>query len=167
MFAVVEIGGKQFTIRENDKIKIPLLKSKIGDSVKFDRVLLIKNNGDTLVGAPVIAKASVKATVLEHGKDKKITVFKKKRRNDYKVTKGHRQDFSLVQIDAITTPGGKKKKAEAAEEPKPEKKVKKTAKKTPEKPKAAAEKAAPAPEEPKKEETKASDAEQASKEEEK
>lgn len=149
MFAVVEISGKQFSVKEKDKIRIPLLNNKIGDSVKFERVMLLKNNGDTLVGAPVIEKATITATVLEHGKDKKVLVFKKKRRKDYKVTKGHRQDFSLVRIDTITAPGGKKKKTEkepvqpepeevkapAAEEPA----VKKSAEKTPETPEKAAE----------------------------
>lgn len=129
MFAVVEIGGKQFTVTEQEKVKTPLLKSKVGDKVTFDRVLLVKSDKDTVVGTPTVGKAKVKATVLEHGRDKKVRVFKKKRRNDYKVNNGHRQDFTLVQIESISGVGKpaapkKAKKEEPAPKPKETKKPK-------------------------------------------
>ncbi len=101
MFAVVEIGGKQFTIKEQDEIRVPSLPNEVGDKVKFDRVMLIEKDGKTKVGQPVVEKALVSATVLDHGKEKKIVVFKKKRRKDYKKKTGHRQDFSLVKIESI------------------------------------------------------------------
>ncbi|MFC1731964.1 50S ribosomal protein L21 [candidate division KSB1 bacterium] len=103
MFAVIEIAGKQFTAREQENLKVPFLPNTVGDSVIFDRVLLIDKKGKTTIGKPTVAKAKVTATVIERGSDDKIVVFKKKRRKDYKKMKGHRQDFSVVRIDSIKT----------------------------------------------------------------
>lgn len=101
MYAVVEIAGKQFRVSPNDKIQVPTLKQKPGAKVKFDRVLLIGGEKETRVGNPVVAGAKVEGTVLDHGRDEKVIVFKKKKRKGYRVTRGHRQGFSEVQITSI------------------------------------------------------------------
>ncbi len=157
MHAIVEIAGKQFRVQNNDKIKVPLLSAKEGDKINFDKVLMFENDkGNITFGMPVIDKMSVDATVMEHGREKKIIVFKKKRRKGYQKKNGHRQGFSLIEINEIsetkTSPKKKEttKKAEASEKkPVAAKVVKKektgevkktTAKKTP------AKKASPAKE---------------------
>ena len=102
MLAVVEIRGNQYKIQENDEINVPLLEEKEGDSVKFDRVLLLDNDGDITVGNPTVPDAEVHSTVLGHGKDKKVTVFKMKRRKGYRVKTGHRQQYTSIRIDKIS-----------------------------------------------------------------
>ncbi len=102
MYAVVEILGNQYKIKEGEEIKIPRIKEKEGSSVKFDKVLLLDNNGDIRIGNPTIPNAEVHSTVLEHERDKKIIVFKMKRRKGYRVKKGHRQQYTLIKIDNIT-----------------------------------------------------------------
>jgi large subunit ribosomal protein L21 len=98
MFAVVDIAGKQFRIAPNDKILVPSMEGKIGSKVKFDRVLLLGKDKQISVGNPIVSGASVEATVLEHIKDGKVIVFKKKRRKGYRVKRGHRQGYTQVQI---------------------------------------------------------------------
>jgi len=105
MYAVVEILGNQYKIKEGEEIKIPRIKEKEGSSVKFDKVLLLDNNGDIRIGNPTIPNAEVHSTVLEHNKDKKITVFKMKRRKGFRVKKGHRQQYTLIKIDNIVSRG--------------------------------------------------------------
>lgn len=102
-FAVVDISGKQFQVQELDELEVPKLQQQVGDSVVFDNVLLLNDNGKIKVGTPTVIKARVKATIMQHGRSKKVIVFKKKRRKDYKRTKGHRQDFTVVKIDSILT----------------------------------------------------------------
>ncbi|HFE64004.1 MAG TPA: 50S ribosomal protein L21 [Caldithrix sp.] len=101
MFAIVDIAGKQFRVEKDKIIKVPYLHTKVGDSVEFDRVLILENDGKTQVGHPVVEGAKISAKVLEHGRDKKVIVFKKKRRKGYKVKNGHRQFFSKIQIENI------------------------------------------------------------------
>ncbi|KPK88007.1 50S ribosomal protein L21 [bacterium SM23_31] len=101
-FAVVEIAGKQFQVREQEELEVPKLHNEVGESVVFDRVLLLSEDGETHVGMPTVEKAKVAASILQHGRYKKITVFKKKRRKDYKKTVGHRQDYSVIKIDSIS-----------------------------------------------------------------
>ena len=100
MYAIVDIAGKQYKVRKNDKIVTPRLNAKVGEKVEFDRVLMIGEK--TLkVGTPVVEGAKIEGTVLEHDRDKKVIVFKKKRRKGYKVKNGHRQPNSKVQINKI------------------------------------------------------------------
>ena len=101
MYAVVEIAGKQFRVSPNDTIKVPTLKQKPGSKVNFDRVLLIGGENETRVGNPLVAGARVEGTVVDHGRAEKVIVFKKKKRKGYRVTRGHRQGFSQVQITSI------------------------------------------------------------------
>lgn len=101
MYAIVEIAGQQFKVNEKAKIYVHRLENNIGDSVEFNQVLLVDNNGKINVGNPVVNGASVKATVLGHLKGDKVIVFKKKRRKGYAVKNGHRQYFTQIEIDSI------------------------------------------------------------------
>ena len=98
--AVVQISGKQVRVHENDVIRVPLLADEVGSSVEFAEVLLV-SDADIKIGTPVVEGAKVVAEVLEHGRDKKIRVFKMKRRKTYRRTKGHRQHFTQIRITAI------------------------------------------------------------------
>lgn len=101
MFAIVEIAGKQYKVEEGQEIYVHRLEGKEGDSAEVGRVL-ISGDGDKFeVGAPAL-KAAVKATILEHVKDDKVVVFKKKRRKGYKVKNGHRQALTKIKIDSFS-----------------------------------------------------------------
>ena len=101
MYAIVDIAGKQFRVSENQTVKVPKLDAPEGEKIAFDRVLLISTDEDVKVGQPVVEGAQVEASVLEHGRDKKIIVFKKKRRKNYKRKKGHRQLFTRIRVEKI------------------------------------------------------------------
>jgi large subunit ribosomal protein L21 len=98
--AVVQIAGKQVRVHENDVIKVPLLADEVGSSVEFNQVLLVSDD-DVRIGTPTVDGAKVVAEIVEHGRDKKIRVFKMKRRKTYRRTKGHRQNFTQLRITAI------------------------------------------------------------------
>jgi len=101
MHAVVEIAGKQYKVAPKDKIFVPSLKEKVGSKVTFNRVLLVAAEKEVTIGHPLIAGMAVEATVLEHGKGDKVIVFKKKRRKNYRVKRGHRQGYSKLEITKI------------------------------------------------------------------
>ena len=101
MYAVVEISGHQYRVTSNDEILVPTRKEKPGDKVKFDRVLLLGSDKEITVGHPVVSGASVEATVMDGVRGEKVIVFKKKKRKGYRVKKGHRQDYTRVQITNI------------------------------------------------------------------
>ncbi len=101
MYAIVEIAGKQFKVTQNQQLYTPQLSVETGDSIIFDKVLLIDDNGNVTVGAPTVEGAKITGKVLNHAQGDKIIVFKKKRRKDYKRTQGHRQDYTKVLIENI------------------------------------------------------------------
>jgi len=101
MYAVIKTGGKQYRVAKDDIIEVEKLDTKIGGSVTLDHVLLIGNDGNAKIGAPTVAGASVKATVLNQKKDDKIIVFKKKRRQNYRRKNGHRQNLTVLKITDI------------------------------------------------------------------
>ncbi len=101
MYAVVEIAGKQYKVTNNDEILVPTRKEKPGDKVKFDRVLLLGSDKEITVGHPLVSGATVEATVLDGVRGDKVIVFKKKKRKGYRLKKGHRQDYTRVQITNI------------------------------------------------------------------
>jgi len=101
MFAVVEIKGQQFKVSPAERICVPKRTEKIGDIVTFDRILLLSNEKDVKIGNPVVKGASVKAKVLAHRKDETVIVFKKKRRKGYRLRRGHRQQYTEVEITTI------------------------------------------------------------------
>ena len=103
MYAIVDIAGKQFKVTQDQSIFIPKVQGESGASVTFDQVLLVDNDGKVNVGAPKIKGAKVSGKILEQVKGDKVLVFKKKRRKGYKKMNGHRQDFTKVQIEKITS----------------------------------------------------------------
>jgi len=101
MFAVIKTGGKQYVVKEGDVLSIEKLEVETGRKFVFDRVLLIDEGDQTLVGTPVLENAAVLAEVLKNFKDEKILVFKKKRRKQSRRTRGHRQSLTEVKIEKI------------------------------------------------------------------
>ena len=109
MYAIVEIAGKQFRVAKDMKIKVPRLTVEPGTKVQFDKVLMMEDDsGKIEFGKPVLDSRLIDATVLEHGRNKKLIIFKKKRRKGHEKKNGHRQDFSVIQVNQI---GGAAKKA--------------------------------------------------------
>ncbi len=102
MFAVIKSGGKQYRVTPGQTIRLEKVTGEVGSKVELSEVLLVDNDGKVQVGAPLIANAKIEATVLEVDRAKKILVFKKKRKKQYRRTRGHRQDFTAVRIDKIT-----------------------------------------------------------------
>jgi large subunit ribosomal protein L21 len=111
MYAVFKTGGKQYRAAKGDKLKIEKLDAAEGDSVEFDEVLLVGEGEGVKVGTPLVSGSKVKGKVLAQAKDKKIDVIKFRRRQNYRRTYGHRQEFSLVEITGITGGTAKKKAA--------------------------------------------------------
>jgi large subunit ribosomal protein L21 len=102
MFAIVSINGKQLKVTEGQEIYVDKLDVQEGDKVSFSDVLLISDNDKTTVGTPFIKKAVVDATVVNHDREEKIVVFKKKRRKGYRVKNGHKQPITKIKVDSIT-----------------------------------------------------------------
>jgi large subunit ribosomal protein L21 len=126
MYAIVDIKGFQYKLSQGEKLRVPHFDSEVGATFTLDEVLLISDNGDVTIGEPVIEGAAVEATITEQGRYDKIVVFKKKRRKDYRLKRGHRQDFTEIEITGITLPGAKKKSKPAAKKkatPAPKKKA--------------------------------------------
>ncbi len=111
MFAIVNISGKQYRVEKGDQIKVALLETEAGKKVKFENVLLTDDGKKVTIGNPVVSGTTVSGTVINHGRDRKVIVFKKKRRKGYRRKNGHRQDFSLIQIDSVSASASKKKAA--------------------------------------------------------
>ena len=101
MYAIIETGGKQYRVQEGDKIVVEKLAVEEGQEVAFERVLTVVKDGEVLVGAPVVAGAKVVAKVVEHGKGKKILVFKYKPKIDYRRKTGHRQQYTRLLVQSI------------------------------------------------------------------
>ena len=139
MFAVIRTGGKQYRVAPNDIIEIEKIAGKPGDIVELSEVILLGGDGGPKTGSPTIAGALVAAEVIEQKRADKIVVFKKKRRKNYRRTKGHRQALTALRITEILTDGKKPSKAAPRPEPKkaakpaPEAKAKSEAKPAPKK----------------------------------
>ena len=100
-YAVIATGGKQHKVTVGDRLRVELLEAVVGDSVTFDQVLAVKSGDDLKVGRPLLSGARVVAKVVEQGKDKKVLIFKKKKRKQYRRTRGHRQPFTAVVVEEI------------------------------------------------------------------
>ncbi len=98
-YAIIRSGGKQFRVEEGQQVRVPLMDQEVGSSIELDVLML--GGDETKVGSPVVDGARVAATVVDHGRDTKIIVFKKKRRKQYKRTRGHRQDYTTLTIESI------------------------------------------------------------------
>ena len=101
MYAVVDIGGKQFKVTPAEKIYVPILHSEVGENVEFNSVKLFSDEKGIAVGTPNVDHVKVTATVLNHMKDDKVIVFKKKRRKGYEKKNGHRQGYTQIEINSI------------------------------------------------------------------
>lgn len=101
MYAVVKTGGKQYKVAAGEKIKVEQIPAELGQEITLDQVLAVGQGDQLKVGAPLVAGATVKATVLAQGRHDKVTIFKMRRRKHYQKHQGHRQNFTELRIDAI------------------------------------------------------------------
>ncbi|RII31194.1 MAG: 50S ribosomal protein L21 [Geobacter sp.] len=101
MYAVIKTGGKQYKVSEGEFLKVEKLEGEVGDSIEFAEVLMVGGE-KTVVGAPLVAGAMVTAKIAVQGKDKKILVFKSKRRKDSRKLRGHRQHRTVLKIEKIS-----------------------------------------------------------------
>jgi large subunit ribosomal protein L21 len=102
MYAIISSGGKQFRVEEGETIQLERLDAQPGDKIELDQVLFVKTDDGVKVGDPLVANAKVSGTILAEGKGRKVVVFKKKRRKQYRRKTGHRQLYTEVLVDSIT-----------------------------------------------------------------
>lgn len=101
MFAIIETGGKQFRVQEGDTLLVEKLEANVGDTVTIDKVLMVEKDGAYQVGVPLVEGAKALLKVIEHGKGKKIIVFKMKSKKNYRRKQGHRQPYTKVVVEAL------------------------------------------------------------------
>jgi len=101
VYAIIRTGGKQYRVQQGDVVRVERLPGEVGASVTLGDVLLVGGDGEPKVGGPRVEGASVVGTVVEQGRDAKVRVFKYKKRKHYRRTRGHRQSFTAVRIDAV------------------------------------------------------------------
>lgn len=101
-YAVIEAGGTQFRVKKGDLIRIPARRTEVGSTIAF-RPLVLHDGEKTTIGNPMIENAEVRCRVIEHGREKKVIVFKFKRRKQYRRKKGHRQKYTAIRVEEITT----------------------------------------------------------------
>ena len=102
MYAVIKSGGKQYRVESGKPVRVESLTADVGAAVAFEEVLLVGSGDGVKVGAPLVAGAKVKATVLSHGRGEKVKIFKLRRRKHYQKSQGHRQNYTEVRIDEIS-----------------------------------------------------------------
>ncbi len=102
MYAVIVSGGKQYRVKEGQTVRLEKLPAELGSNVEFDRILLVGKGDDIKIGAPVVDGAKVTGEVVEHGRGKKVTILKFKRRKHHMKRQGHRQSFTEVKITGIS-----------------------------------------------------------------
>lgn len=103
MYAVIATGGKQYKVSEGDVLRIEKIGGNVGDPVELDKVLMVADGDDVTIGRPVVDDAKVNASIVEQGKEKKVLVFKYKRRKRFRKMQGHRQPFTAIRIEGIAT----------------------------------------------------------------
>ncbi len=102
MYAIIDIAGAQFKVAQNDQILAPKMAGEIGAMVELEKIMMLAGeNGSVKIGKPYLEGAKVQATIMGHGKGKKVTIFKKIKREGYTLFKGHRQQHTKLKIDAI------------------------------------------------------------------
>lgn len=123
MYAVIKTGGKQYKVEAGATLKVEKLLGEVGSKVVIDKVLMINDGDNTTIGAPLIAGATVNATVVSHGRADKVMIFKFRRRKHYRKTQGHRQSFTEILINDVNGKGAVATKpavaAKTAAAPKP------------------------------------------------
>ena len=101
MYAVIKTGGKQYKVSPGENLKVEQLTADVGADVVLDQVLMVGEGESVRLGRPMVAGATVKATVVSHGRDDKVTIFKMRRRKHYQKHQGHRQNYTELKIDSI------------------------------------------------------------------
>jgi len=101
MYAVIKTGGKQYRVAAGEKIKIEQIPADVGSQITLDQVLMVGEGESVRVGNPLVAGATVTATVVSHGRGEKVRIFKLRRRKHYQRTQGHRQNYTEIRVDAI------------------------------------------------------------------
>ena len=104
MYAVIQTGGKQYRVQPGDTLLIEKVSGNAGDSIDFDKVLMISTDESVAVGRPLVEGAKVSGEIVEHTRGKKLVVYKFKRRKDYRRRNGHRQDYTAVKISEVVAP---------------------------------------------------------------
>jgi large subunit ribosomal protein L21 len=102
MYAVIKTGGKQYRVAAGEKLKIEQIPAEVGAAITLDQVLMVGEGESVKVGAPLVAGASVQATVLAQGRHPKVKIFKMRRRKHYQKHQGHRQNFTEIRIVGIS-----------------------------------------------------------------
>ena len=105
MYAIVQTGGKQYKVSPGDQLKVEKIKGEPGDKVELDQILAIIEPDNLRLGAPILDNVAINATLVKTARDRKIIVYKKKRRHGYHKKQGHRQWYSLLKIDSINISG--------------------------------------------------------------
>ena len=103
MYAIAKLSGKQFRIEPGIKIKVPKQNGNVGDKIILDQILFFNNDENVVLGSPYIKNMKIEGKISSHGKDKKIIVFKMKRRKGYRKKQGHKQEFSILKFEKIDT----------------------------------------------------------------
>ena len=101
MYAVVKTGGKQYRVSQGDRLKVETLEAEAGSEINLDQVLMLGSGETVTVGAPMVANASVSAKVVSHGRGKKVTIIKFRRRKHHRKQAGHRQNYTELEITGI------------------------------------------------------------------
>ena len=101
MYAVIKTGGKQYRVAPGEKLKIEQIPADVGSQITLDQVLMVGEGESVKVGNPLVAGATVTATVVSHGRGVKVKIFKLRRRKHYQRTQGHRQNYTEIRVDAI------------------------------------------------------------------
>ena len=120
MFAVIKTGGKQYRVAADEVVTVGKLAGEPGEKITFDTVLMVTGEGGTQVGAPSLAGMTVTGEVVEHTRGEKVIAFKKRRRQNSRRKRGHRQDYTVVRITAIGASGGEAKARRSRKAPTPE-----------------------------------------------
>ncbi len=102
MYAVIKTGGKQYRVAVGEKIKIEQIPADIGSEYVLDQVLMVADGDQISMGTPFLSSASVKVTVIGHGRGEKVHIFKMRRRKHYRKSQGHRQNYTEIRIDGIS-----------------------------------------------------------------
>ncbi len=108
MYSIIEISGKQYRVSEGETIKVSTQDWKVGDTVKLNQVLLTDSGENISFGTPIVAGASVTIEIMEHNREKKLLIYKKKRRKGYQRKNGHRQGYTLLKINNLKMASTKK-----------------------------------------------------------
>ncbi|WP_434778893.1 50S ribosomal protein L21 [Neisseria sp. Ec49-e6-T10] len=101
MYAVIKTGGKQYKVTVGQKLKVEQIPAELDSQIVLEEVLMVADGDDVVIGSPLISGATVKATVVAHGRGEKVRIFKMRRRKHYQKHQGHRQNYTEIRVDAI------------------------------------------------------------------